>query len=324
MSKLMIRLLILALALVSQVGFSVPPAFPNKPIKIIVPYPAGGTTDLLARVVGQYMSEHIGQSVIVENRPGANGMLGANLVAKSPNDGYVIGIASPGSHAANASLYKDVPYDTVKDFTPITLAVEAPLLMVINPTLNIKSIAELVKAAKASPNTLSYASGGSGSSMHLAVEQFANMADIKMNHIPYNGASNAYVDIISGRVDFIVDVLPNCLPNVKTGKLLAIATAGSKRWSGLPDVPTIAESGYPGYAANSWYGFVGPANLPKDVLTKLNTQIVAALKDPEVAKKLSDAGLEIIASSPESLKIYIKSELNKAAHTIKTSNIKSE
>lgn len=301
-----------------------PQDFPNKPIKIIVPYAPGGTTDLLARVVGQHMSDRTGQPVIVENKPGANGMLGSTVVAKSPNDGYTIGIASPGNHAANASLYKDVPYDTIKDFTSISLAVEAPMILVVNPSLNVKSVAELIKLAKSAPNTISYASGGSGSSMHLAMEQFASMADIKMNHIPYKGSGNAYVDLLAGRVSLMIDVLPSSLPHVRGGKLLALATAGSKRLPALPDVPTIAEVGLSGYSANSWYGFVGPANLPKDVLAKLNAEIVAALKNPEAAKKLTQAGLAIVGSSPEQFDAFIKAEVDRAARIIKLANIKPD
>lgn len=299
-------------------------SFPAKPIKIVVPYAPGGATDLLARTVGQHMSEHMGQPVIVDNRPGANGMLGSTVVAKAPADGYTIGIASPGNHAANQSLYKDMPYDTIKDFTEISLAVDAPMILVANPKLGVKSVAELIKLAKAQPNSISYASGGSGSSMHLAMAQFASMADIQMNHIPYKGSGNSYIDLLGGRVTLLVDVLPSSLPHVQSGKLLALATAGTKRLPELPNVPTMAEAGLKGYSANSWYGFVGPANLPKDVLAKLNAAIVAALRDPEVAKKLSAAGLQIVASTPEQFTAFVKAEVDKAARIIKAANIQPD
>lgn len=298
--------------------------FPSKTIKIVVPYAPGGATDLLARTVGQHMSEKMGVPVVVENKPGANGMLGSTQVAKSPADGYTIGIASPGNHAANASLYKDIPYDTIKDFTNISLSVEAPMIMVANPVLKVKSVPELIKLAKSQPNGISYASGGSGSSMHLAMAQFATQADVQMNHIPYKGSGNSYVDLLGGRVTLLIDVLPSSLPHVKSGKLLALATAGKKRLPELPDVPTMEEVGLKGYSANSWYGFVGPANLPKDVLAKLNGAITAALKDASVAQKLSQAGLVIVASTPEQFDAHIRSEVARAANVIRLANIKPD
>jgi tripartite-type tricarboxylate transporter receptor subunit TctC len=298
--------------------------FPNKPIKIVVPYAPGGATDLLARTVGQHISEQFAQPVIVENKPGANGMLGSTQVAKSPADGYTLGIASPGNHAANASLYPDIPYDTVKDFTAVSLAVEAPMVLVANPVLNVKSVDDVIKLAKAKPNSISYASGGSGSSMHLAMAQFANMAGLEMIHVPYKGSGNSYVDLLGGRVTLLIDVLPSSLPHVRSGKLIALATAGTRRLPELPNVPTIAETGLRGYSANSWYGFVAPANLPKDVLAKLNGAIVKALKDPEVASKLSKAGLVIVASTPEQFDGFIKAEVDKAARIIKAANIKPD
>lgn len=298
--------------------------FPNKMIRIVVPYAAGGTTDLLARVVGQQMSERMGQPVIVENKPGANGMLGSTAVARSPNDGYTLGIASPGNHAANATLYKDVPYDTIKDFTYVSLAVDAPMVLVAHPSLKVKSVAELIKLAKAEPNKINYASGGNGSSMHLAMELFASMADIKMNHIPYKGSGNSYTDLLAGRVTLLIDVLPSSLPHVQSGALIALATAGPQRLSELPEVPTISETGLSGYSANSWYGFMAPANLPKDVLAKLNSEIVVALKNPQVVDKLSKAGLKVIGSSPEQFEAFIKVEVDKAAKIINTSHIKPD
>lgn len=298
--------------------------FPSKTIKIVVPYAPGGATDLLARTVGQHMSEKMGVAVVVENKPGANGMLGSTQVAKSPADGYTIGIASPGNHAANASLYKDIPYDTIKDFTHISLSVEAPMILVANPVLKVKSVPELIKLAKSQPNGISYASGGSGSSMHLAMAQFATQADVQMNHIPYKGSGNSYVDLLGGRVTLLIDVLPSSLPHVKSGKLLALATAGKKRLPELPDVPTMEEVGLKGYSANSWYGFVGPANLPKDVLAKLNGAITAALKDAGVAQKLSQAGLIIVASTPEQFEAHVRSEVARAANVIRLANIKPD
>ena len=298
--------------------------FPVKPIRIIVPYSPGGTTDLLARVVGQRLSERLGQPVLVENRTGVNGMIGSDLVAKAPADGTTIGIASPGSHAANASLYKNVTYDTIKDFTPITLAVSAPMLLVAHPSLKVKTVKELLALAKGAPDSISYASGGSGSSQHLAMEQLALMAGIKMTHVPYKGSAASYVDLLGGRVTLEIDVLPTALPHVKAGKLVALATASAKRLAILPDLPTVAEAGVPGYESSAWYGFVGPAGLPKDVLAKLHGEIVLALQQPSIVETLTKAGVLIVASTPEQFAAHIKAEVAKAAKTIEVAKIKPD
>jgi tripartite-type tricarboxylate transporter receptor subunit TctC len=312
--------------LASHAAFSAEPAqaFPSKPIRIIVPYSPGGTTDLLARGVGKYLSETWKQSVIVENKPGANGMLGADLVSKSPPDGYTLGIASPGTHAANASLYPKINYDTVKDFTPVTLAVSAPLLLVANPDLKVKTVKELIALAKAKPGEISYASGGSGSSQHMAMELFDTMAGIKMNHVPYKGSAASYVDLLSGRVSVEFDVLPTAMPHTKTSKLIPLAVGSAMRVPQLPNVPTVAESGVPGYESSSWYGFVAPANLPRDILEKLNKGIVQALKSPSLSETLDQAGVIVVAGTPEAFGEHIKKEMAKASKIIKEANIKAD
>ena len=301
-----------------------PAGFPSKPIRITVPYVPGGTTDMLARVVGQQLSDRLGQPVLVENRPGVNGMIGADAVAKATPDGYTLGIASPGTHAANATLYKNVTYDTLKDFTPITLAVSAPMILVANPSLNARTVKEVIAAAKADPGGIAYASGGSGSSQHLAMEQFINMAGIKMTHVAYKGSSNSYTDLLGGRVKLEFDVLPTAMPHVRSGKLLALATASAKRLPQLPDVPTVAEAGVPGYESSSWYGFVGPAGIPKPVLDKLNAEIVRALQQPQVAETLTKAGVLIVGSSPAEFGTFIRSETEKAHKVIEEAGIKPD
>jgi tripartite-type tricarboxylate transporter receptor subunit TctC len=298
--------------------------FPTKPIHIVVPYVPGGTTDILARLVGQELTKQWGKAVIVENRAGGNGMIGADFVAKAKPDGYTLGIASPGTHAANAFLYANVPYDTVNDFTPVTLAVLAPMLLVVNPALKVNTVQELIAKAKAEPGTISYASGGSGSSQHLAMAQFERMAGIQMTHVPYKGSANSYVDLIAGQVLLEFDVLPTALPPVKGGKLNAIAVASAKRLPQLPDVPTVAESGVPGYEANSWYGIVAPAKLPPEILAKLHDGIVKGLSDPEVRSKLTTAGVIVVASTPEEFAAHIKSEMAKAEQLIKETNIRPD
>ena len=300
-------------------------AYPMKPLKIIVPYSPGGTTDLLARLVGQKLTERMGQPVIVDNKPGANGMIGTDAVAKAAADGYTLGIASPGSHGANASLYKGtITYDTLKDFTPITQAVTAPFLLVVHPSLGVSTVKELIAAAKAKPGEISYASGGSGSSQHMAMELFKTMAGVDMTHVPYKGSAASYPDLLGGTVKTEIDVLPTALPHVKSGKLKVLATGSPKRLALLPEVPTIAESGVPGYESTSWYGFVAPANLPKDVLAKLHAEISRALQQPDVVEKLTSAGVIVVASKPEEFSAFIKSEVDKAAKVVKAANIKPD
>jgi tripartite-type tricarboxylate transporter receptor subunit TctC len=299
--------------------------FPAKPIKIIVPYSPGGTTDLMARLVGQKLTERLGQPVVVENKPGANGMIGADAVAKAPPDGYTLGIASPGTHAANATLYKGtIPYDTIKDFTPVTLGVSAPFLLVVHPSLGANSVKELIAMAKAHPGEISYASGGSGSSQHMAMELFKLMAGVQMTHVPYKGSAASYPDLLGGTVKAEIDVLPTALPPVKAGRLKVLATGSAKRLTLLPDVPTIAEAGVPDYDSTSWYGFVAPAKLPKEILEKLNAEIVHALREPDVQQKLTGAGVIVVASTPEEFARFIQSEMDKAAKVIKAANIQAD
>ena len=315
---------LLSLAAASVQAAETAQQFPSKPIKIIVPYSPGGTTDILARLVGKYLSDKWKQPVIVENKPGVNGMIGADLVAKAAPDGYTIGIASPGSHAANATLYAKVTYDTVKDFTPVTLAVSAPLLLVAHPSLGVKNVKELLAYAKANPNKISYASGGSGSSQHLAMELFNSTAGLTMTHVAYKGSAASYIDLISGIVTLEFDVLPTAMPHTKSGKLLPLAVASASRVPQLPNVPTVAESGLPGFESSSWYGFVAPANLPKDILAKLNAEIVTALKSPSIAEALDKAGVVVVASTPEQFATHIRDEVAKAGKIIRAANIKAD
>jgi tripartite-type tricarboxylate transporter receptor subunit TctC len=297
-------------------------SFPSKPIKIIVPYSPGGASDMLARIVGKHLTEVWKQPVIVENKPGVNGMLGADIVAKAPADGYTLGMASPGTHAANASLYPKITYDTIKDFTPVTLAVSAPLLLVAHPSLNVKNVKELIALAKSKPGQISYASGGSGSSQHLAMELFKSMAGVQMTHVPYKGSSASYMDLVGGRVTLAFDALSNTMVHIMSGKLVPLAVASSTRVPQLPNVPTVAESGLPGFESSAWYGFVAPGNMPKDILAKLNGEIVKSLKSPEVAEAMNKAGLIVVAGTPEEFAAHINKEIVNAEKIIRTANIK--
>ncbi|HLT99340.1 MAG TPA: tripartite tricarboxylate transporter substrate binding protein [Burkholderiaceae bacterium] len=279
---------------------------------------------MLARVVGKHMGDNLNTTVIVENKPGANGMLGSSMVAKAPADGYTLGIATPGNHAANASLYKEVPYDTIKDFTAVSHAVNSPMVLVAHPDLGVKTVQELIDKAKAAPDSIVYASGGTGSSMHLAMEQFAKMAGIKMTHVPYKGSGNSYVDLLAGRVSLLMDIIPQALPRVRSGQLIALGAGTKERLPELPNVPTIDESGVPGYAAGSWYGFVGPAGIPAERLEILNKAINQALRDPEIETKLKDAGLQVVAGTPEEFQKFIESQVAVSAQIIKDAGIKAE
>ena len=315
---------VIALVTLWAPGIAAAQAWPSKPIRIVVPYSPGGTTDLLARVIGQHLGEKWDQTVVVENKPGVNGMLGSDLVAKAAPDGYTIGIASPGSHAANANLYKNVTYDTIKDFTPITLAVSAPLILVAHPSLGVNNVRELLSLAKGKPGGISYASGGSGSSQHLAMELFKSMTGLDMVHVPYKGSAASYTDLLGGRVTLEFDALPSAMPHVKSGKLKVLATASSTRLPMLPDVPTVAEAGVPGYESSAWYGFVAPTRLPPDVLQKLNAEIVAGLNTPRVRGTLANAGVLIVGGSPAQFSTFIAAEVDKAARVIKFANIKPD
>jgi tripartite-type tricarboxylate transporter receptor subunit TctC len=297
--------------------------FPDKPIKIIVPYTAGGTTDLLARTVGHKLTEAWKQPVVVDNRPGANGIIGMDLVAKSPADGYTLGLASPGTHAINETLYKaTIPHNPQKDFEPVSLAVMAPMVLVVNPTVPAKSLKELIAYAKANPGKLSIASGGSGSSQHLAAEMFKSMAGIDMVHVPYKGGGAAYIDLLGGQVQVMFDALQQAMPHIKAGKLRPIAVASAKRLPQLPDVPTVAEAGVPGYESGAWYGFVAPAGTPKAVVDKLSKEIARVLTLPDVQQVLAAPGLVPVGSTPEQFAQHIKSETAKYGKVIKDANVK--
>ncbi len=300
-------------------------SYPTKPIKIIVPYTAGGTTDLLARTVGHKLSEKYKQPVVVDNRPGANGIIGMDLVAKAPADGYTLGLASPGTHAVNETLYAStIPHKPQKDFVPVSLAVRAPMVLVVNSTVPVKNVKELIAYVKASPGKLSIASGGSGSSQHIAAEQLKTMAGIDMVHVPYKGGGAAYIDLIGGQVQVMIDALQQSMPHIKSGKLRAIAVATAQRLPQLPDVPTLAESGVPGYESSAWYGFVAPAGTPKEIVNQLSADIAAILKMPDVKQVLEAPGLVAVGSTPEQFADFIRAETEKDARIIKAASIKAD
>jgi len=310
---------LLALFLAICAGTAGAQAWPSKPIKWIVPFAAGGTTDILARTVAEKLSVALGQPVIVDNRPGAGGGLGADLTAKSPPDGYTIMGGTISTHAINASLYSNLPYDPVKDFTAITLIARVPNMLVINPDIPAKNVAELIKLMKANPGKYTFASSGNGTSQHLSGELFKSMAGVEMQHIPYKGSPPALQDVVGGQVSMTFDNITTALPLARSGKLRALAVTTAKRSSVAPDVPTLAESGLPGYEIGSWQGVFAPAGVPPAIVKRLNTEIVKILNMPEVKEKLAAMGAEVVADSSEDFTALVKAEVVKWSDVVKKS-----
>ena len=298
------------------------PAYPTKPIRIVVPFPPGGTTDILARAAAQKMTEAWKEKAVVDNRPGAGGNIGAELVAKAPADGYTLLMGTVGTHAINASLYAKMPYDHVKDFAPVILVAAVPNVLVVHPSVPATTVAELIAYAKANPGKLNFASSGSGTSIHLAGELFKVMAGVQMTHVPYKGSAPAIADLLGGQVQLMFDNLPSALPQIRAGKLRALAVTSSQRAAALPDVPTIAESGLPGYEASSWFGLLAPAGTPADIVAKINGEVARWLASPEAKEKLLAQGANAAGGTPEDFVRHIAAETAKWQKVVKESGAK--
>jgi tripartite-type tricarboxylate transporter receptor subunit TctC len=298
-------------------------AYPTRPVKIVVPATPGGAIDLIARAVGEKMTGSLGQPVVVENKPGASNNLGTDFVAKSAPDGYTLVIVA-SSHATNKFLFKNLPYDPVKDFAPITYTHVVPLLLATHPSVPAKTVPELVVWIKANPDKAVYASSGPGSSLHMAAELFMSMSKTKMHHIPYKGSSAAHPDLLSGRTVMIFDTVTAIRPHVKSGALRGIAVTTLKRSSAFPELPTIAESGLPGYDASTWGGILAPAGTSRETVAKLNAAINAALKMDDVRQRLTGAGIEIQGGTPEQFAAVIKTEIDKWGRVVKEAGIQPE
>ncbi len=294
-------------------------AFPSKTITIIVPFSAGGTTDILARIVGQALSTELGQSVVIDNRAGAGGNIGGQAAARAPADGHTLFMGTVGTHAINASLYKKMPFDPIKDFAPLTRVANVPNLLVANPAQPYKSVAELIAYAKANPGKVNFGSSGSGSSIHLSGELFKSMAKVDMVHVPYKGSAPAVTDLLGNQIGIMFDNMPSAIQHVRSGKLRPLAVTTAKRSPELPNVPTIAEAGVPGYEATSWFGLFAPAGTPPAVVTRLNTAIVKVLAQPEVKKKISEQGAEIHSEKPEQFAAFIQKESVKWGKVVRDS-----
>ena len=297
-------------------------SYPNRTIRLVVPFPAAGTTDILARAAAQKLTEAFGQSVVVDNRPGAAGNIGADLVAKSAPDGYTLLMGTVGTHAINPSLYSKMPYDHVKDFVPVVLVAGVPNVLVVNPALPVNSVADLIKLAKDKPGQINFASSGSGTSIHLSGELFKTMAGVDITHIPYKGSSPALVDLIGGQVQIMFDNLPSALPQIKAGKLRAIAVTSLKRAPVLPDVPTISESGLPGFEASSWFGVLAPAGTPAPIVARINAEVNKWLQTADARERLLSQGAEAAGGSPEQFANHIRAESEKWAKVVKASGAK--
>ena len=298
--------------------------YPNRPLRIVVPFPPGGGTDIGTRIVAQKLQEAWGQAVIVENKPGAAGIVGTELTAKSAPDGYTFMMGNIGTHAINVSLYKKLAYDPVKDFAPVSMVADLPLLLLVHPSVPANSVKELIALAKSQPGKLNFSSSGAGGSMHVAAELFKSMAGVDMVHIPYKGGAPAVADLISGQVALSFSTVLETVQHVKAGKVRALAVTNDHRSIALPDLPTIAEAGLPGYQSISWLALFAPAGTPKEIVNKVSAESVRILKLPDVKERLLAQGAEPIGSTPEQLAATLAADIAKYAKVIRESGYKPE
>jgi len=294
-------------------------AYPAKPIRVIVPFPVGGIADIYSRIVAGKLTESWGQPVVVENRTGAGGNIGADLVAKAAPDGYTIGIGSIGTHAVNVTLFSRMPYDAVNDFAPIAHLLEAEGLLVVHPSVPAQSVPELVAYARANPGKLTFASAGMGTASHLAGELFKSMAKVDMNHIPYKGNVPAITDLLAGQTSLIFATMPTVLPQAKAGRLRPLATIGPVRSAAVPELPTVAEAALPGFEVNNWVGFFAPARTPPDIVQRWNGETLRIMQSPEIQARLPNEGARFIPMTPEQFGAFVKSEIAKWAPVVKAS-----
>ena len=298
--------------------------YPNRPLRIVVPFPPGGGTDIGTRIVAQKLQEAWGQAVIVENKPGAAGIVGTELTAKSAPDGYTFMMGNIGTHAINVSLYKKLAYDPVRDFAPVSMVADLPLLLLVHPSVPANSVKELIVLAKSQPGKLNFSSSGAGGSMHVAAELFKSMTGVDMVHIPYKGGAPAVADLLSGQVALSFSTVLETIQHVKAGKVRALAVTNDHRSIALPDLPTIAEAGLPGYQSISWLALFAPAGTPKDIVNKVSAESVRILKLPDVKERLLAQGAEPIGSTPEQLAATLAADIAKYAKVIRESGYKPE
>jgi tripartite-type tricarboxylate transporter receptor subunit TctC len=313
----------IAAALLASSSFAAEPAYPAKPIRFIVPFAPGGGTDITGRMIAAKLSEAFGKPVVVDNRGGAGGLIGADIVAKSPADGYTLLLGSPGPLTINPNL-KKTPYDTLRDFAPVSLATISPFMLTVHPSLGVSTVKELIALAKEKPNALDYGTGGNGSVSHLSTEQFRALAGIQLTHVPYKGSSQSLADILSGRLQIMFDNLPIVLPSVRAGKLKALAVGTRKRSAIVPEVPTMIEAGVPGYESSTAFGVLVPAKTPRAIVSRLSAEIARTLQAGEVRDNLAGRGFEPVGSTPEEYAAHIRDEMKRIAHIVKIAHIRIE
>jgi tripartite-type tricarboxylate transporter receptor subunit TctC len=314
--------LIIALQLTCAAGMACAQAYPTKPIRMMIGFPPGGGTDIIGRIVAQKLGEAIGQQVIVDNRGGASGQLAAELVSKAAPDGYTIMMAHIAAISILPSLVAKLPYDAQKDFAPVSLSAIGPNLLVVHPSVPVRNVKELVAFAKARPGQLQYASPGAGTVQHLAGELFKLQAKVDMLHIPYKGSGQSIVDLIAGHVHMDFDSVPPVINFVRQGKLRALAVTSAKRFSLLPDMPTVEEAGVKGFDMSTWWGIVVPAGVNKDIVARLHTEMVKAIRQPDAKEKISGVGADTVGNTPDEFGAFIRSETAKYARIVKAANIK--
>ncbi|CAN7397667.1 tripartite tricarboxylate transporter substrate binding protein [Pseudorhodoferax sp. LjRoot39] len=319
--RLLLSTALLALVAGSLPATAQPAAWPSKPVRIVVTFPPGGAPDTLARLLADKWSA-LGQPVTVDNKPGAGGNIGADMVAKSPPDGATLVLGTVGTHAINAALYDKMPYNNLKDFTPISFLASTPNLLVVNKAVPAHNVQELVALAKREP--LAFGSSGSGTSIHLSGELFNTLAGVKMQHVPYKGRAQAIPDLLGGRIAMIFDNMPSALPLVKSGELKALGVTSAQRSPAAPDIPTIAEAGLPGFEATSWFALLGPAGMPRDIQLRINQEVARVLALPDVKAKLATLGLDPNPGTPDALMALMQSETAKWAKVVKASGAKPD
>ncbi len=312
-----------ALATVLATAFAAPAVqaetYPGRPIRIVVGFPTGGAPDTLARIVSEKISPSWGQPVVVDNKPGAGGNIGAEAVARAPGDGYTLALGTVGTHSINGAVYSKLPYDMVKDFTPVILLATTPNVLVVHPGVPAKTTAELIALAKSKPGALTFGTPGIGTSPHVAGELFNTVAGVKITHVPYKGRAMAIPDLLGGHITMMFDNLPSALPVIKEGKLRALGVTSLKRSASAPDIPTLAEQGLSGFQADSWFAIFAPATTPKDVVAKLNTELNRIFTLPDVQAKLKTLGLDPVLGTPDALASFQKAEIAKWAKVVKDS-----
>ena len=299
-------------------------SYPSKPIRMIVPSAPGSGPDIMARAIGQKLTEALGQAIVIDDKPGAGGIIGSEAAAKAPPDGYTLIMSNAGAHTVNPGLYAKLPYDPVKDFAPVTLVALAPNILIVHPTLPVRNVKDLIALAKAKPGELTFGSGGNGSTAHLSGEMFKTMAGINIVHIPFKGSPAAVIGVIAGQIALAIPNIPPALPHVRSGKLKALAVTTAKRAAGVPDLPTVAESGLPGYEATAWFGVLAPAATPPQIIARLNGAIVKIAQTREMQERLMAEGADAVGNTPEQFAQIIRNDIAKWAKVVKASGARAD